>query len=334
MKRRATIKNIADSLNLSTSTVSRILNGKGEFSKETTDAVKRVAQMLDYRVNSLAVSLRKNIPRKVLGVILPQVNHYFFSSILNGIMITSHNQGFMVMVGESLDQFEKEKELINNFADHFVSGIILAPSQDKQSALNISKMDREYLPNVVIDRTFEGKLGSFVRHDDFNGAYKAVSHFIKNGRKKIGIIKGPDRCNISSARFEGYKKALKDNDIQYSKSLMRSAPITNKSDGYKFFKDLYEKEQPQAVFTITDMLASGVYEYASEKNIEIPKDLAVIGYSNSEISDLLKPKLSTVNQNGFEMGKMAYEYLMLQIEDPKIKRQMTFESELILRDSA
>ena len=265
MKKRATIKDIADSLNLSVSTVSRILNGKGEFSNATKTSVLEVAKILDYRANSLAVSLRKNVPNKVVGVILPQVNHYFFSSILNGIMLSSHNQGYMVMIGESLDESNTEKNLINNFSDHFVAGIILAPSQDKRSALNISKMESEGIPNVVIDRTYHRKEGSFVKHNDFKGAYNAVQHLINQGFKKIGLIKGPDRCTISETRLLGYKETIKENGLHFNENLVESADYTTEEEGYTLFKRMYNSHQPDAVFTITDMLASGVYEFAHEK---------------------------------------------------------------------
>ena len=333
MKRRATIKNIADSLNLSISTVSRILNGKGEFSKETKDSVLEVAKLLDYRANSLAVSLRKNVPNKVVGVILPQVNHYFFSSILNGIMTTSHNQGYMVMIGESLDSAEIEKELINNFSDHFVAGIIMAPSQDQRSADNIIKMESEGIPNVVIDRTYERRNGSFVKHDDYNGGYNAGIYLLKQGFKKIGLIKGPDRCTISQSRLDGFSAAFKKMEKELDNSLIQSAKYTIKDEGYHLFKKMYQDHQPDAVFTITDMLASGVYSYAHEKNIKIPEDLAVIGYSNSQLSHALQPKLTTVNQNGQEMGEVALEYLLEQIKEPSVKRQMIFDSQLIIRES-
>tara|TARA_B100000497_G_C7651620_1_gene392070 strand:- start:521 stop:1534 length:1014 start_codon:yes stop_codon:yes gene_type:complete len=333
LKKRATIKDISDSLNLSISTVSRILNGKGEFSEATRSSVLQVAKMLDYRANSLAVSLRKNVPNKVVGVILPQVNHYFFSSILNGIMTSSHNQGYMVMIGESLDRSDLEKDLINNFSDHFVAGIILAPSQDKRSAENIVKMENEGIPNVVIDRTYQRINGSFVKHDDFKGAFNAVMHLLNQGYEKIGLIKGPDRCTISQTRFEGYKKAFEEKGIKINSDLIESANHTDKEEGYFLFKKMYEKNKPGAIFTITDMLASGVFTYAHEQNINIPKDLGVIGYSNSQLGQALQPKLTTVNQNGQEMGEVALSYLLEQINEPTLKRQLTFDSELIIRES-
>ena len=333
MKKRATIKNIADSLSLSVSTVSRILNGKGEFSEETKSSVLEVARILDYRANTLAVSLRKNVPNKVVGVILPQVNHYFFSSILNGIMTTSHNQGYMVMIGESLDQSNLEKDLINNFSDHFVAGIILAPSQDERSTENINKMEREGIPNVIIDRTYQSIKGSFVKHDDFKGAFEAVTHLIENGFHRIGLLKGPDNCTISQARLKGYQEAFKNKGIPMDSNLIESAKHTVKDEGYLLFKKMYEQHQPQAVFTITDMLASGVYAYAHEHNIRIPDELGVIGYSNSQLGKALQPRLTTVNQNGQEMGEVALSYLLEQIDMPSLKRQMTFDSELVVRDS-
>lgn len=333
MKQRATIKHIAESLNLSVSTVSRILNGKGEFSEVTKSSVLRVAKMLDYRANTLAVSLRKKVSNKVIGVILPQVNHYFFSSILNGIMVSSHNKGYAVMIGESLDQFELEKNLINNFIDHFVAGIILAPSQNEKSMENIKKMERDSLPNVVIDRTYERKNGSFVKHNDYIGAYNAVKQLISNGYEKISIIKGPDHCTISQRRFEGYKEALSDSGIPLNSKLCKAAKLTVKQEGYSLFKELYEQEKPDAVFAITDQLASGVYEYAFNSQLKIPDDLGVIGYSNSEIAEMLRPKLTSVNQSSTEMGQFAFEFLIDQLGENRKSNHKVFDSNLVIRDS-
>jgi LacI family transcriptional regulator len=149
MKKRPTLKHIAESLNLSVSTVSRVLNGRGEFSEETKNSVFKVAKMLDYRAHTIAVSLRKKTLNKVIGVILPEVKHYFFSSILDGIISNSHKQGYTVMIGESLHNSKLETELINKYLDYFVSGIIFSPSREKESIINLDLLQKEELPYVI-----------------------------------------------------------------------------------------------------------------------------------------------------------------------------------------
>jgi LacI family transcriptional regulator len=334
MKKRATLKHIAESLNLSVSTVSRILNGQGEFSVETKDSVLKVAEILNYRANSLAVSLRKKKSNNLIGVILPEVQHYFFSSILNGIVETSHKRGFMVMIGESLHNSEKESDLINNFSDYFVSGIILSPSRAKESITNISKLEQEGMPHVIIDRIYNSSSGSFVNHDDYMGAFNAVEHLINQGNKNIALIKGESQCNISSLRAKGYFDALEKNGLKVNPNYIRSSLLANKEDGYQLFHEICQDGIPDAVFTITDLLASGVYDYAQENKIKIPEELAVIGYSNSEIAEILHPKLTSVEQNGYAMGNVAFEFLMDQLEHSGQIRRQTFDSKLIIRQSS
>jgi len=334
LKKRATITQIADALSLSVSTVSRILNGKGEFSESTKKSVLEVAKLLDYRANTLAVSLRKNLPSKVVGVILPHVNHYFFSNILDGIISNSHNQGYMVMIGESLDQYDIEKELIDNFSDHYVAGIILAPTQNEQSEQNVLKMTSQEIPHVVIDRTYENRNSSYVKHDDFNGARQAVTHLINQGYQKIALLQGPEACIISKTRTKGYRAALNENNMKWHDDLEHGSEIITKEAGYEIFKSLYNRHQPDAVFAITDIQASGIFKYAIEHGIRIPEDLGIVGYSNSDICEVLYPQMSSVNQNGFEMGKTALSYLFEKIGTPESNHQMTFESELIIRGSS
>lgn len=333
MKKRATLKHIADSLNLSVSTVSRILNGRGEFSDETRESVLRVSKMLDYRANSLAVSLRKQSSDKLVGVILPEVRHYFFSSILNGVMSACHEQGYMVMVGESRHNPSQESDLIDKFADFYVSGLIVCPSKNMSSIENIKRLESQPLPFVVIDRTYSDSNCSYVKHDDYNGAYIAVRHLIEKGYRRISIITGAKDCVISQSRAEGYINALKEHGIPLQENLIRSSSQANKDEGYRLFKDLWEKEATDAVFAITDMLASGVYEYAHEKGISIPNDLGVVGYSNSDIAEVLYPKLTSVQQNGDEMGKTSLMFLLNQIASEVKIQHKVFESDLVIRAS-
>jgi len=335
MKKRSTLKHIAESLNLSVSTVSRVLNGRGEFSEETKSSVFKVAKMLDYRAHTIAISLRKKTLNKVIGVILPEVKHYFFSSILDGIISNSHKQGYTVMIGESLHNPKLETELINKYLDYFVSGIIFSPSREKDSIINLDLLQKEELPYVIIDRTYKkSNRGSLVKHDDYMGAFNAVEYLIEQGYTRIALIKGDDHCSISSGRAKGYFDALKKHGISHNSSLVRSSTHANKKEGYELFKEMYLHIKPDAVFTITDYLATGVYEFAQENQIGIPQDLAIIGYSNSDIAEILHPKLTSVEQNGSIMGETAFEYLINQVNDSTFKKNRTFDSELIVRQSS
>jgi LacI family transcriptional regulator len=166
------------------------------------------------------------------------------------------------------------------------------------------------------------------------GAFKAVEYLIDQGYKRIGLLKGDDHCTISSGRAKGYFDALKKHGFSQSLSMVRSSTNANKKDRDELLKEMYSHEKPDAVFTITDYLATGVYEFAQENEIKIPDDLAIIGYSNSDLAEILHPKLTSVEQNGRVMGETAFEYLINQVNDSSFKRNRTFDSELIVRQSS
>ena len=336
MKRRATLKDIANALNISVTTVSRALNDKDDISPQTKKAVLDVAKMLEYKPNAIAVSLRKNVATKIIGVILPSVNHYFFSTILKGIMSSAHMSDYMVMIGESNHDYEKEKLLIEQFADHLVSGVIYAPSRNPDAIQNATLLKRRGLPAIIIDRKFDDFNGSYLQHDNFTGAHAAVSHLIAQGYQKIAHIRGDESCSISNERYKGYLKALRDHQLVPDQSLVQCCIHVNKEDGYKITQNMFEQGSvhPDAIFTVTDRVAAGVYEYAMAHNISIPQELGVVGYSNSDIAQNLYPKLSTVEQNGQEMGETAFNFLLDQLSNQNSVYQKTFSTKLIIRDSS
>lgn len=335
MKRRATLRDIANALNISITTVSRALNDKDDISSDTKKAVLEVAKMLDYKPNAIAVSLRKNVANNIIGVILPNVDHYFFSTILKGIITSSHLSDYMVMIGDSAQDFTKEQNLIEQFADYFVSGVIYAPARHPDSPKNIALLRNLEIPFVLIDRKFDDFYGSFVQHDDFSGAYTAVTHLISQGCKTIAHIKGDESCSISTERLKGYLAALNNHGLPTDNQLIKSCLHANKEDGYKLTKQLFSghHQKPDAIFAVTDHVASGIYEYANEHKIKIPEDLSVVGYSNSDLADHLTPKLTTVDQNGNEMGTIAFNFLKEQIKNKNSIYQKTFSSRLIVRSS-
>lgn len=336
MKRRATLKDIANALNISVTTVSRALNDKDDISPKTKQAVLDVAKMLDYKPNAIAVSLRKNMSNKIVGVILPTVDHYFFGTILKGIMTSAHVGEYMVMIGESNHDSKKERSIIEQFSDHLVSGVIFCPSRQPDSINNITLLRKREIPFILIDRKFDNYTGSYVQHDNYSGAYAAVSHLIAQGYQKIAHIRGDENCNISSERFRGYIAALSDHKLPIDHHLIKSCLNASKEDGRKITEILFSGNyaKPDAIFTVTDQVASGVYEYAQNANLSIPQDLGVVGYSNSEMSNNLNPKLSTIEQNGQEMGRTAFNFLIEQIKNNGSVFQKTFSTNLLIRKSS
>jgi len=331
---RTTIKDIARYLNVSTTTVSRALNDKDDISSSMRQKVLEVAKMMDYKPNTIAISLRKKSTSKLLGVIIPQVDHYFFSTVLRGLTTTGYRDDYMILIGESNHSVSREKEIINSFQDHYAAGVVFIPSRDSGSQQNVDLLIKRATPFILIDRTFKGYNGSFIQHDDFEGAYLATQYLIDKGRKKIGMLRGDSSCSISQVRFEGYLAALKASNIEYDSSLIISCTQASKIEGFNSLKMFRETEKEiDALFCITDQLAVGAMECAAELGISIPDQLSVIGYSNSDISQNVSPKLTTVAQDGFQMGKLAKEFLIEICIHQNVIHQKTFPAELIIRNS-
>lgn len=332
--KRTTLKDIAKALNVSTTTISRALNNKEDVSKAMRDKVWEVARMLDYKPNTLARSLRQKSSNKVIGAIIPEVDHYFFSTIIKGIT-SSINTEYLVMIGESRHDANQERQIINRFIEHFVGGIILLPTKHHASINNIRYLEETEIPHILVDRTFEEYEGNFIRHDSLHGAEIAIDHLIAQGRRRIAILKGDDECSVSNDRLKGYQNSLTQHDIPLDASLIHSCPEASKEEAIVACHHLFQLPQtPDAIFTITDHLAAGVFQYASAKGLRIPQDIAVVGYSNSDISDILNPQLTTVAQDGFELGRLAKEQMIEIIGDPTYQYKNIISSKLLVKKSS
>ncbi len=334
MNDKMTMKEIAKRLNVSITTVSRALNNKAEVGKKTRKAILELAQELDYTPNKMAVSLRKR-KSNMIGLVLPRVEHYFFSTILKGVVSSAQKDNFAVILSESAHIPQKESELIGRLIGMNVSGIILSPCRNEIDISFIKSLEKNNIPMVLIDRTPKNYQGHFVKMNDFNGAEIAVKHLIQQGYKKIAHIRGHEYSSVAEDRYQGYCHALKLNNMEYSPALVKTCEFVNKAEGYYFTKELLlSDDKPDAIFTVTDEVAIGVYKAVKEFGLNIPADVGVIGYSNSMISNYICPKLSTIDQPGIRMGETAYEFLRSALDDADKIRQKVFEAKLLIRQSS
>ena len=299
------------------------------------ERVMATAKILNYKPNAVARSLRKKTSSKLIGIIIPELSHYFYSTIVKGVTSGSREDDYSIIIGESNHDVTREMELIDQYSDHYVAGLVFVPSRDAHSYDNVKELVSRQVPFVLIDRTFDAFQGSYIRYDDYHGAQWATLHLLDQGCTRIGLLRGHDDCSISSARFKGYRDALAQYNIDFNPALVMQCPEASKSEAYNACQKLWNcSPPPDAIFTITDQLAAGVYDFAHDNNLDIPRDMAVVGYSNSEISDILYPRLTTVKQNGQELGLMAKEHLIHQINNPSLKLQKTIATELIIRGSS
>lgn len=334
MIKRTKLKDIADALNISVTTVSRAINSKSDISAQTKKAVLDKAEELNYRPNALAISLRKS-EFNVIGVVLPSIDHYFFGTLLKGVMNKAHQSNYLVMIGESMNDPEKENEILNQFINHCVTGVLISPSNKSEELDNFNHLRNKRIPLVIMDRPFKNELDSVVKYDDLKGSQLAVEHLINQGYKRIAFLRGSEGCIISEIRFEGYKKTLKEHGIPFDAALVKSCAHPSHKDGFQMSKELLlSQPNVDAFFAVTDELASGVYEAAHEFKLDIPGDIGVVGYSNSQVATYLSPKLTSVEQPGEKMGELAFDYLQQIIIGNNRVLKKTFDAKLIIRNSS
>jgi len=334
---RTTIKDIAEKLNLSPSTVSRALHDNPEISRITKKNVLNVAKEMNYHPNMLARSLIKQ-RSQTIGVIVPEIKHSFFSAVISGIEGVAYDAGYVIILCESNENYEREvlntKALVNNQ----IAGLIVSITQSTKESSHFKFLQRVGIPLVFFDRVCDDIETSKVLVDDYGGGYKAVEYLIKSGYKRIAHLGGADHLSISRDRYTGYLDALNTFDIPFDKDLVYFGGFheLNGVNGMQLLLDL--KKPPDAVFAVNDPVAIGAFEVIKKRDLKIPEDIAVIGFSNNPISAIVDPPLTTIDQPAFELGKIAAKILLNHILAKDEKRlfkpvREVLETKLVIRKS-
>ena len=333
--KKATIHEIAKALNIDSSTVSRALNNSERVAQKTKEKVAKKAKELGYRPNLLASNLRQN-KSNTIGVVIPRISRYFFSTTIAGIEEAAFAAGFNVIISQSLEQLEREKKIINNFVSNRVDGVLISISLETQEGTHLEYLQKIGTPLVFFDRHYAGLDNSVaILLNDYKGAYDATQNLINNGSRKIAHFTGPQIMEIYKNRLNGYKLALEENNLSYDPDLVMSSNLM-KEDGFLMMKQLYEKHPDiDGLFSANDEAAYGAIRYLKSQGCRIPEDIAVIGFSNDPLSEVIEPVLSSIDQSGFEMGKIACEVLIKNINDPDHKQEtIVLEPKLLERESS
>ena len=337
--KETTLKEIAETLGISITTVSKALKNYSDVSEKTRKAVIALAEELSYTPNSFAVNLRTK-ESKTIGLIIPEVVHHFFSNVINGIIAEAEKKGDLVIILQSNESLELEKKQVALLINKRVDGIIMSLSNESNNDFHIKEILRKEIPFVQFDKISKLISSSKVIINDQKAAMEAVQHLIDKGCKKIAHIRGPENPQNAIDRFIGYKKALEKNGIPYDSKLVYSCKNVTFEEGIEFAKQIVD-EHPDVdgIFVITDLVAVGVLAYFNEKGIQVPNQIAVIGFSNWFMSQVITPKLSTVDQPSYEMGVAAFSLLLEEMicrKDGKvfIPRTIELETSIIERDSS
>lgn len=331
-----TLKQLAEQLSLSTSTVSRALNNHPDISETTIRRVKKLASKLNYAPNIFARGFRTHSTR-IIGVIVPNVSHYFTTTILEGILDEAEKMGYSVIISESKNEEDKQSEMLRNMMQFGVDGILLSLARKTKSIEKILSV-LEQIPLVLFDKVSDNIPCTQIVIDEEVAGYTAVEHLINAGKSRIAIIKETENSYNSEKRFAGYQKALKEYNIPLDDKIILSTENISLNKGIEMANILLSlKHRPDAVFAITDSAAIGVIKALKKQNIMIPNDIAIVGFSNSLSSTIIDPPLSTINQPGSIIGRTALTYLVDEIENPKetqLTKTVEIQTNLIVRASS
>lgn len=334
-----TLKEIATKLGISITTVSKALKNYPDVSEKTKNAVIELAQTLHYTPNSFAVNLRTK-ESKTIGLIIPEVMHHFFSNVINSIIDEAEKNGYLVIILQSSETLDLEKKQVELLINKRVDGIIMSLSNESNNDEHIKGIISREIPFVMFDKIAKLTTCSKVVIDDQKAAFNATQHLIDNGCKKIAHIRGPLNPQNSIDRYIGYKKALEKNNIPFDPKLVYTCEKVTFLEGKDFAEQIIQ-EHPDVdgIFAITDLVAVGVLAFCNENNIKIPGQVAVIGFSNWFMSQVITPKLSTVDQPSHEMGIASFNLLLEEINSRKEgiqfnPRTIELDTSIIVRDSS
>jgi len=333
---KVTIHDIARALNINSSTVSRALNDSPRVTKKTKDKILEKAKKMGYQRNLLASNLRKKVTNTI-GVIVPRISRHFFSSVIQGIEETAYKSGYSVIICQSLEQAERENNILETLAANRVDGVLISISMETTDFRHIQDLKNRGIPLVFFDRHSNVPGNNNVLIDDFKGGFDATQHLIKKGCKNIIHFSGPQELEIYKNRLKGYKEALKKNGIPFKNEYVLSSRLME-HDGVANTKKLFDDNLNfDAIFSANDVAAIGAIKYLNDIGIKIPDDVAIVGFSNEPISTVIHPSLTTINQPGFEMGQSATNLLLNNIknENEQLNAQtIIMESNLIERQSS
>jgi len=327
MKSRTTIKDIARALNIHHTTVSRALRDHPDVNPRTKKLVKAMAEKLNYQPNIVARNLKTN-STNLIGVIVPEIKHHFFSAVISGIEDVAYRAGYIILVCQSNEQYEREVMNTRALISNKVAGLIVSISQNTRNGNHFKLFQEQGGKIVFFDRVCEDLDAPKVVVDDYQGAFDATEYLIEKGYRRIAHIGGTEHLTVSMARYQGYRDALHKHSIEFRPEYVVFSGF-HESDGREGMKRLLRATPaPDALFAVNDPVALGSYEVIKSHGLQIPADIAVIGFSNNPISAVVSPPLTTIEQPSYEMGKYAAEMLIQLIKNENEKE---FETRQVLK---
>jgi LacI family transcriptional regulator len=333
-----TIKDIAKALGLSTSTVSRALNGSYEIGAETKKLVMEYAEKINYRPNTIALSLKEQKSHSI-GVVVCEVANTFFSQAINGIESIAYNRGYHVIITQTHESFDRESANVMHLLSRHVDGMLVSLSAETTDTSQYKYLLEKGFPIVFFDRVASDIETHKVTANNFKGSFEAVELLINTGFTKIAHLTNSNNLLISRERFNGYKSALDKHGIEFRPEYLKYC------DHGGMIQDEVElavtellnlEDRPEAIFIASDRLTVSCLYIIKKLGLKVPKDIAITGFTNSDVAELFNPPLTVVRQPAFQIGQIATEMLITTIESKRPIEEycsQEVETELIARSS-
>jgi LacI family transcriptional regulator len=315
MSRKSTVlKDIAKELNVSISTVSRALKGNPRISQETQKKVKKMAKELGYiSVDTLHEQDAAN--SNLIGVIVPRISYHLYAMAISGIESIAEQNDMHIIVCQSNESYQRERGLVYELIRAGVKGIICSLASETKEFSHFQKVKDRKIPLVFFNRECDDIDTHKVTIDNKRAAYEAVSHLVAIGCEKIAYLGGPGVLQINRNRLQGYKQALREHKMPILDHRMVYSRFDRESTLSAARSLLYTPDFPDGILTFSDQIAISVMLAAKERGISIPEQLALIGFNNEPVDELLEPSLSSIDQPGFRMGEEAAHLLLQQLHD-------------------
>lgn len=337
MKPKLTLKKIAKELDVSISTVSKALRDSPEIGEDTREKIKAFAKHYNYKPNNIALSL-KNRKTKTIGIIIPEIVHHFFTTVISGVEKVANEMGYNVLVCLSDNSFDKEVLNMEMLANGSTDGFILSLAKEtmqKADYHHLIEAINQGMPLVLFDRVVEDIACDKVIIDDVTGGKKAVQYLVDIGCKNIALISTVDYVSVGKLRTRGYKEALEENNIPVRDDLILK--IEEMEDSESEIEQFLMDKNIDGIFAVNEHFAISAVKTIQEQGKKVPDDVSVIGFTDGELSKRFIPSLTTVSQHGMRMGEEAARLLIEKLErtpsEEEYYKTIIVETELVTRNS-
>jgi LacI family transcriptional regulator len=338
IKKPITIHDLAREMNISASTISRALKGHPSISKKTIKKVEQIAKERGYRPNRLAASLRRQQTTNI-GVLVPWINRPFISDLISGAEKASREQGYNVIISQSNDSYENEIDNAKALLDSQVCGLIVSLAMETKEYDHFTPFLENGTPLVFVDRVPDTLECYKVVIDNFSAGFNATKHLIEQGCQRIAHFGGATHQNVYRDRLKGYLEALKQHNIPADESLIIQGKVLSSEEGANLARHLLELENPpDGIFSANDTAAVSAIQYAKSIGVKIPEELAIIGFNDDPVCQIIEPQLSSVVHPALDMGEKTVKLALDLIKGNKTQTNSskitTLETELVLRASS